>query len=299
MAKKFAQFAAAAFIATAAYADTITTDVGVTFDGVVTETPDGNYKITAGDNVLFYQKSEIVSIEKNDKTGKLDMEKVAEEARKADAELTEKTGLDQSQRARVEALLPQLMEDGPGHIHARDTLVAMAGECDIYKYLEFVYVQSTPFLQIQLLDVLIHLDSNRAVPQVRESLTNSFPGVREKAIEMLAAAGDASSVDKIARGLVDPEVTVRIAATYALANLRQRAATPALIECLPHPDLRVSGAAREALATLWSDVIGDKRPANVDEWNAIWEANKKGVSGSVTLSQLEPLADPTVPFVAG
>lgn len=292
-------FAFAALLAAPAFADTITTDVGVTFDGVVSQNADGTYTITAGDHVLIYRKEEIVNIEKNDKTGKLDLEAVNEESRKADERLTKLTGLNLAQRARVDALLLDLLQDGPPRIKARDAILAMASECDVYKYLDFLYAEATPYTQAALIEVLFKLDAGRSVERLRASLESDHPMVRAKAIEVLGQAGDSKSGDNIARGLVDPDNSVRIAAAYALATLKLRAATPALIETLKHPDLRVSGAAKEALSQMWSDVVGDKRPSNVDEWNAVWSANQKGVGKPVILTDLSPLADPAKPFVAG
>lgn len=284
--------------AACANADTFTTDTGVTFDGVMTETPEGLYKINAGGNDLIFQKHEIVSIEKNEKTGKLDLEAVAAEAKKKDEQLTAEFGLDQAQRARIEALLVDLMQDDAKRVKARDSLLAMAAEVDIYKYFEFRYIESTPFLQVQMLDVLYRLRPELGLERLREAVSNNFPGVRERAIELLAQAGDTSSAELLARGLVDPEFGVRISASYAMANLKFRPATPALIASLTHPDLRVSNAAKESLTTLWQEVLGDKRPTSVDEWNAVWDANKGGVK-ALALDDLEPLADPEVPFVNG
>lgn len=280
-------------------ADTITTDVGVTFDGTITEQPDGTYKVMAGDNLLIYRKEEIVSIEKNDKSGKLDLEAIAIEAKKSDDRLTKLTGLDASQRARVDALSQGLAQEGPARIKAREGLLALQAEFDIYPYLEYIYPESTQLFQPQLLDIMFRIDAGRAIGRVREALTNSFPGVRAGAIEILSRAGDTKSADTIVRGLVDPDTSVRIATAYALANLNYREATPALIACLPHPDLRVSNAAKDALAAIWKDAIGDTRPTTVDEWKAVWDSKRSGISGALALDQLQPLADPSVPFVAG
>lgn len=280
-------------------ADTITTDLGVIFDGVVTELPDGNYKITAGGNTLIYRKEEIVSIEKNSRTGELNMEEIAAAAKKAEEELNAKTGLTAAQRARVDALMPALMDEGSAqHIQARDALIAMQAECEVYNYLQLLCEEGVPAVQSVVFEVLVRIDAARTMEDLREGLSNSHALVREKCISLLSQLKSSADADRIARGLVDPEFSVRIATAYALANLGHRAATPALIESLPHPDLRVSNAAREALTSLWKDALGDAKPATVDEWNAVWAANKGG-NAAIALKDLEPLADPAVPFVAG
>lgn len=290
--------ASVSFVCTAK-ADTITTDLGVTFDGVVAEQPDGTYKITAGENVLIYRKEEIVSIEKNDRNGKLDLEAIAAEAKLADERLTKETGLTSVQRARVDSFLQGLPLEGPQRLQAREGLVALQAECDVFRYLEYLYPESTQHLRPLLLDVMFLIDSARAIERVRGSLTENIAEVRVAAIEILSRAGDTQSAATIARGLIDPELSVRIASAYAMANLNYREATPALIASLPHPDLRVSNSAKDSLAALWKDVIGDTRPTTVDEWTAVWKGQSAAVGKAVALDQLQPLADPAVPFVAG
>lgn len=300
MKKKLIAFSGACLMfAGSAVADTLITDLGVPIDGVVTELPDGNFKVVAGDRELVYRKEEVVSIEKNAKTGALNMEEIAAAAKNADEELTAKTGLTAAQRARVDALMPALMAgEGAPYIQARDTLMGMQAECDVFSYLKLLCDEGVPAIQAAVFDTLIRIDLPRALPVVREGLTNIHSGVRAKAIELLGQTGMKDDAALIARGLVDPEFPVRIATSYALANLGYRAATPALIESLPHPDLRVSNAARESLGVLWKDILGDTKPTTVDEWNAVWSANKGGNS-AVALQDLQPLADPEVPFVAG
>ena len=283
----------------AASADTIITDLGVHVDGIVTETPEGLYKVVAGENTVFYRKEEVVSIEKNNKTGALDLEAIAAEAKRVDEEMTAKTGLTAAQRATVDALMPSLMQVGEaGHIQARDSLIKMQAECDVFAYLQMLWEGGVPAIQVAVYDVLIRIDRARTMPILRDGLSNLSADVRAKAIEMLGQLESAEDATEVVRGLVDPEFRVRIAAAYALANLRFRAATPALIQCLPHPDLRVSNSARESLGALWADVIADPKPQTVDEWNAVWEANK-GTNNAIALDGLEPLTDPAVPFVAG
>jgi hypothetical protein len=90
---------------------------------------------------------------------------------------------------------------------------------------------------------------------------------------------------------------VQIGAIYALAKLGVREATPALIDLLPHLDLRVSNASKEALQALWADALPDPRPSTVDEWKAFWNSREK--SGTpIELAALESLTDPTEEIVS-
>jgi hypothetical protein len=88
-------------------------------------------------------------------------------------------------------------------------------------------------------------------------------------------------------------------AAYALANLGAKQASPALIDGLKHPDLRVNNASRESLQALWKDELGDQKPGTTEEWTAFWQAHAGSVSSPIETSALTPLADPEVPFVAG
>src|SRR5690606_1229603 len=98
-----------------------------------------------------------------------------------------------------------------------------------------------------------------------------------------------SAIDLIARGLVDHQHPVKIAASYALAALGAKQATPALIELLPHADQRVSNAARESLLILWAEETGDTRPATVAEWKALWD-RQTTTETPFDLAKLEPLS---------
>jgi len=88
-------------------------------------------------------------------------------------------------------------------------------------------------------------------------------------------------------------------AAYALANLGAKQASPALIDGLKHPDLRVNNASREALQALWKNEVGDQKLTTPEEWTAFWQAHAGTVSSVIETSALTPLVDPEVPFVAG
>jgi HEAT repeat protein len=120
---------------------------------------------------------------------------------------------------------------------------------------------------------------------------STYFGVRAMALDLLGRAAPPGSVPLVARGLVDHKPEVRIAAAYAIASLGARETTPALIGQLSHADQRVSNAARDALASLWEERLGDQKPATVDEWSAFWSAQT--VSGApIALDTLEPLIAP-------
>jgi len=282
-----------------ASADTLLLDTGVQVDGVLTETPDGLYRLEVGSEVVFYQKSEVVSIERNDKTGALDLDAVMAEAKRRDDALTAETGLTGEQRARVQSLLYDLMQDGPPRLRAREALVAMAEECDIFKFLQYTFGESNQNLAPVILDMLYRLDPVRALPFVREQTGDLYDGTRKQALSILGLAADALGVELAARGLIDTSFEVRVAAAYALAGMGAKGASPALIANLGHPDLRVSNSARESLEKIWEAEVASQKPQTVSEWKAFWDANKPAAGKVYAQDGLEPLSPPDAPFVAG
>ena len=282
-------------------ADTFHMTNGVSFDGVVLqENPDGTMKVQAGSNVLVYRKIEIEQVEKNDKTGKFDKEAALAEWAKEDAALTEATGLNAAQRAQVKALLFKLMRgEDTERLGARERLVALQGDMDVFRYLAYELPGMAYTAFPYVLDAMFIIDPGRTLPHLRESVINHAPAARAKAIELLGKARDLTSLLLVARGLVDPGEEVRIMAAYALANLGAKQASPALIDGLKHPDLRVNNASRESLQALWKDELGDQKLATIEEWTAFWQAHAGSVSSPIETSALTPLVDPEVPFVAG
>ncbi len=280
-----------------ALSDTVYLKNGVRFDGVVMQRPDGNYQVKAGRRTLVYRPSEVESIEKNEKTGEFDREAAVARWEERNAELTELTGLTAEQRTTVEDLMYRLQRSDPAERKAvRDKLISLQQEMDVFKFLAWRMPGVSHRLSPWVLEAMFYVEPGRALRHLREQATHTYYGTRAKSLELLGRLGDSESVQLMARGLLDHAQDVQIMAAYALANARARQATPALIETLKNPDLRVSNASREALQALWAEQVdANAPPRTVDEWQAVWAANAGGWE-AVALNGLQPLIDPEHEF---
>lgn len=281
-----------------ASADTLYLTSGATVDGRVTSKGDGLYEVKIGEDiVVFYRADEVERMEENNRTGIPDP--AEEEARwaKLEAELEQKTGLTAEQRQEVEPLLAELTREGGDRIEARKRLVALQEKFDVYKYLDFMLTEATPLLSMALLDAMYAINTPKTIEVLPQYLEHAYAGLRQQAISLLARAGATGSVPAIARGLADHELEVKIEAAYALGSLNARNATPALIELLAHPDLRVSNASRDALHLLWKNEVGEKRLATVDEWKEVWAKSEDARGDSIQLAKLQPLVPEGTHFV--
>ena len=283
---------AGALLASPAMTDTVYLNNGVRFDGVVTPVPDseGLFKVQAGERTLFYRDSEIKSIEKNDRTGKMDREALLARWEEKNKRLTEETGLTAEQRRKVRGLMFELKTDSVAQrLAVRETLIGLQAEFDAYGYLASLYPELSTLLAPNVLEALFYLDGIRSAKLLKESAESNYYGTRAKAVELLGRARDREALDLIARGLADHKHPVVITSVYALAGLGVKEATPALIGLLTHADQRVSNASREALLTLWADQLGDPRPTTVDEWKSFW-AGQSTTGTPIELAKLEPLS---------
>lgn len=284
-------------ICIAVHSDTVYLNNGVSFDAVVTERSDGLYSIDAGGRKLIYRPDEITRIEPNDRTGALDTNAIKASWAKQDAELTQLTGLTAEQRRKLDPLIYALQSDSPAERKSvRETLMGMQEEMDVFRYLAYRQPSLSHRLAPWVLEAMFFLDPRRVLDPLRENTQHRDFNTRAKAIELLGRMRDIESAQLIARGLVDIKFEVRIMAAYALANMGAKNATPALIQSLTHPDLRVSNAAREALQALWNAITGNAKPQTVDEWNAIWTAQQSLIGEGINLAALEPLIQPEEEF---
>jgi sRNA-binding regulator protein Hfq len=281
-----------------AAADTIYLNNGVRFDGVVTQLPDGNYRVNVGERVLIYRAEEIDRIEQNDRTGHFNWSDARERWAKQDAELQELTGLNAEQRKRVRELLYdlQITEDSRRMV-ARDELLAMQTQIDIFPYLQFRLDEVSHRLSPWVLEAMYYISPQRALPHLRRNTEHVFYGTRQKAIELLGRMEHTESAPLIARGLVDHNFDVRAEAALSLARLSARYATPALIETMIHPDMRVSQAAHQALQTLWHASLGESTPQTVNEWNDVWEQHSSTYDNPLELSTLTSFILPEHEFM--
>jgi hypothetical protein len=271
-------------------ADTIYLTTGVQFDGVVTERPDGLLDVKAGDETLIYRKDEVLKIEKNTRTGHLDLN---EELAKVQAELAEmekKTGLTAEQRDRINELIASLSLEPSVRMTARDKLIALQSEMDVFRYLDYLLPSAGHFRAPYILEAMWYINRERALPIIERNVQNNYFGMRERAISLLGEYARQDSIPLIVRGLADDKLEVRIAAAYALAKCNARQATPALIDSLRHPDLRVASASKEALEAIWaSETAASGTPKSADEWSEFWGIHGATIGTRFRLAELQPL----------
>ena len=276
-------------------ADTIYLKNGVQVDGKVTTTNEGLLKLQVGDRTVIYRPSEVSSIEQNDRSGVLDREAAVARWQERNAEMTRLTGLDDEQRMRVKNLLYKLQREDERPAAQRE-LVALQEQMDVFRYLEYRFPGLSDRLSPWALEIMAYIDAKRALPTLREALEKNIYATRAKAIEILGKIGDRESTAFIARGLVDHAPEVRFSAAYALAALKSRQATPALIDLLQDGDRRVRNASMDALRALWADVIGQETYNTTEQWEALWAAQSGTVPGSIKLAALSPLVPPEEEF---
>lgn len=284
----------AILMAIPAGADTVYLKNGVEFDGVVTPVTDNPelFKVTAGERSLTYRAEEIDRIEKNEKTGKLSREDILASWEARNKELTEETGLTADQRNLVLGLMFELKTDNVAkRIAIREKLIGLQKEFDAYKFLSQQFSGVSILIAPNLLEALAYMDPSRAVELLQDAAENNYFGTRAMAIDLLGRIGNSGSKGLIARGMVDHKQEVQLSAIYVLASMSAREATPAFISLLANPDQRVSNASREALQSIWANLLPDPKPSSVDEWTAFWNAQEK--SGTpIQIAELKPLSNP-------
>ena len=110
-------------------------------------------------------------------------------------------------------------------------------------------------------------DSVETVDQAIAALAeNGKLELRQKAVEVLAAAKGPAAAQALLLALDDKAVEVRVAAIEALAGMTERAALPRIVEALRDPNPGVRQSAVEAVALLGSaQNVKDIRPLSRDK----------------------------------
>lgn len=274
----------------AASGDTLKLENGVTIHGEVTELPNGTIQVKVGDRIVNYRSREIRTVTRNNKTGAFNRDAAMARWEQRNAELLERTGLDAETRRRVKKLIYQLQTDDTNlRQRVREQLIAMHREQDIWPFVSLCYGDTSFRIRPNLLPLLVELNARRTQPLVLEEAFHPHAGTRAAAVNLLGRMGRPEDVPLAARGLVDHDLEVRVAAAYALANLNATQASPALMELLGDPELRAQNAARTALQALWKDELGERRPYTASEWDAVWQDVGGRLAGTFALAQLQPL----------
>jgi len=284
------------------FADTFTLKNGITFDGkIIEESSNGIYTIQVGKKIFKYTKDEIAHIEKNDKTGEINLDEAKKEWEEKDKLLTEKTGLNKDQRAAVEALISRIQwGEEVDRVTAKNSLLELQKTMDIFPYLEYYLPSYSPTATPYILEILFKINKDKTIKILREKIIDSAPTVRGKAIELLAIAKDIESYHLIIRGLVDPDTDVCIITNYAIAHIGLKSVTPVLIENLNHPEPRIANSSKEALNNLWKVELNNKKIDNIEEWKSFWEQHKNTITDPIIYKKdLEPLIDKDFQYFIG
>jgi len=305
MGKKFvlcSLFLSFIFICIFSFADTFTLKNGITFDGkIIEESSNGIYTIQVGKKIFKYTKDEIANIEKNDKTGEINLDDAQKEWEQKDKLLTEKTGLNKEQRAAVEALISKIQwGEEVDRVTAKNSLLELQKTMDIFPYLEYYLPSYSPTTTPYILEILFKINKDKTIKILREKILDSAPTVRGKAIELMAIAKDIESYPLIIRGLVDPDTDVCIITNYAIAHIGLKSVTPVLIENLNHPEPRIANSSKEALNNLWKAELNNKKIDSLEEWKSFWEQHKNEVTEPIIYKkELEPLIDKDFQYFIG
>ncbi len=290
------------FICIICFSDTFTLKNGITFDGkVVEESSDGVYTIKVGERILKYLKEEILTVEKNNKTGEINIDEARKEWEEKDKLLTEKTGLNKDQRAQIEAFINKIQwGEEFDRVSAKNELLELQKSMNIFSYLEYYLPSYAPTTTPHILEILFKIDKNRTIKILREKIMDSAPTVRGKAIELLAVAKDVESYNLIIRGLVDPDLDVCIITNYAIAHIGLKSVTPVLLENLNNPEPRIVNSSKEALNNLWKTELNGKKLDSIEEWKSFWEQHKNEVKDSIIYKKdIEPLIDKDFQYFIG
>lgn len=290
------------FTCISSFSDTFYLKDGITFDGkIIDKSPDGVYTIQIGDKIFKYTKDEIDSIEKNDKTGEINLDEAIKEWEQKDKLITEKTGLNKDQRAEVESFISRLQwGEDIDRFSAKNGLLELQKKMNIFPYLEYYLPSYSPTTTPHVLEVLFKINKDKTIKILREIILDSAPTVRGKAIELLAIAKDTESYNLIIRGLVDPDTDVCITTNYAISHIGLKSVTPVLIENLIHPEPRIVNSSKDALNNLWKVELNNRKIDNIEEWKTFWEQHKNEINGPIIYKKdIEPLVDKNFQYFIG
>lgn len=271
-------------------ADTLHLKDGTTLDGVVTRINDNCIAIQSGNGQIIYQNDEFDRIEENDKKGTLDLARQNPAALRHEQALEKATGLKAEQRNKLIALVDRLArEDMNERNEAIKELVALNQQIDVYRFLKESRQGFGARVLPGVFEVMLTLNKAETKTILYDNLDNMVPGIRAAVLELLGKHRELASLETVARGLVDEQDEVRIAACHALAELGDGRATPALISVLSSPNPRVKNAGNAALSRIWSKEDKPVQFETAAQWEALWKESNAQVGKPIELASLKPL----------
>lgn len=273
-----------------ANADTLFVKNGPALDGKVVRINEHAVALESGNGRIVFQNDEIDRIEKNEKKGTYDYSAFHPIALEHERELEKRTGLTARQREEILGLVDRLaQEDSLERKNVIKQLVSMQQKVDVYRFLNESRGGFGARLLPGVLEVMVQIDKTATKPIVLDCTTDKVAGNRAAAIAIIGRVREYGSLETIARGLVDEDVEVRVTAAAALAEARDKRATPALLEGLADTNQRVVNACMAALSRLWSTDEAQVEYKTADEWAAFWKERASGVSAPIQTAALKPL----------
>ena len=291
-----------------ATADTITLPDGSTMDGVVKEINANCVALTVGENTMEFQRSEIASMEKNEKRGDPNKPLVLPSVQKWHDKLNEDTGLSAEQRDRVVALVDALFraKEKDEHQKAENDLIALNKTFNAAKFIKTsLDNRSTMARRMANLEALSVLEPSTTVPYLEKGLVNAYPAMRALCLRLYtnvlykqSGKLDRSTLVYLARGFLDFDSDVQLAAGTALAKFGEKTVTPVLISKLEDPETQVRNIANDALSHIWEvnnvSTPPEERPLF---WRNYWSSNSATVKDPLDPAKLQPLASKDVPVI--
>ncbi len=283
----FAALAAVFLLSCAAEADTLYLKNGTSRDGKVSQPNDNAVVLDVGGTKTTYLISDVERIERNDKVG--DAHSPDPAAIQHEMELQRITGLTARQRQEIEALLePLKSEDATARKRAAQRLIEKGKEVNILPFLEYSLDGLSELFTGPVLEVMLALNPTKTWPLVRRAAHDRNQAIRATAIHMLAAQGK-KELALVARGLVDPEPIVIIAAAEVVLQVADPRVTPALIPHLESSNPRVRNACLSALIGIWSADPAARELTTFAQWRDYWATQAPNVKNAFSPGSMEPL----------
>jgi len=273
-----------------AHGDTIWFKDGTSLDGKVSQPNVNVYVLEVKNGSMHFQASTVARWEENDKMGEYNMYVMSPRQRAHEEQRQEMTGLTPEEIEELFQIMEPLGSDDPADVdRAKQALLAKHGEKDIFKFLKAAMRDMTYKYRPAVMDVMSEIDPERARPVLAEQARDPFTENRAKALELLGTVGTKDDLETIARGVVDQDPVVGMAAAESLAKLGDRAATPALLEGLRSTDRRVQNTSQEALSRLWANAGAPADSSSPADWQAFWQSQSSSVDKPVRVANLSPL----------
>jgi hypothetical protein len=285
-----------------AYADTVYLNDGRQIHGEIISTNiSGDVRIKIGNSTFTYKADRVLKTEKNTRDAKIDIEAARKRVAEIQKKLTEETGLSQEVRAEIDDLLEGLMRSDYGRrMQSYERLKAIHEKHQIMVYLNDMLPSVSHLIAPWMLEAMFYIDKKAMKDTVVAYATDSFYGNRAMALQLLTAYEDVDGIQYISRGLKDHHRDVVISALGSITRVGgARDYTPAILQLLNNPNMRIQFAATDALKAIWFAETEEGVPANQNEWNAWWGENSGKVPGAKSLDSIEPLIAPEDEFVHG